>query len=118
MKPKQHVDGKSLVPLLKNPSASLNREAIYWHYPHYGNQGGLPGSSLRAGDYKLLERFEDNSLELYNLKEDIGEIKNLSKEMPEKVAQLKKMLDRWRDEVNAKMMSPNPKYRKKKAQKS
>jgi len=118
MKPKQHVDGKSLVPLLKNPSASLNREAIYWHYPHYGNQGGLPGSSLRAGDYKLLERFEDNSLELYNLKEDIGEIKDLSKEMPEKVAQLKKMLDRWRDEVNAKMMSPNPKYRKKKAQKS
>ena len=57
---------------------TLDREAIFWHYPHYGNQGGTPGSSVRAGDCKLIEFFEDGRLELYNLANDIGEERNLA----------------------------------------
>ena len=110
-KPEQHVDGVSLVPLLKGESKELGREAIYWHYPHYGNQGGRPGSAVRAGDYKLLEFFEDGAVELYNLKDDIGETRDLSKAMPEKVAELRQMLQAWREQVDAKMMSPNPKFK-------
>ncbi|MHC4736738.1 MAG: sulfatase, partial [Planctomycetota bacterium] len=65
LKPKQHVDGVSLVPLLKGKE-KLERNAIFWHYPHYGNQGGSPGGAVRAGDYKLIEFYEDNRAELYN----------------------------------------------------
>jgi arylsulfatase A-like enzyme len=116
-KPKQHVDGVSLVPLLNGASKTIGRKAIYWHYPHYGNQGGRPGSALRVGDYKLIETFEDNAIELYNLRDDIGEMKDLSASMPEKVAELKKMLNSWRSEVDAKMMKPNPNCGKKKEKK-
>lgn len=117
LKPEQHIDGVSLVPILKRESESVKRDALYWHYPHYGNQGGLPGSSIRVGDYKLIERFEDHSLELYNLKEDIGELKDLSKSMPKKVAEMKKMLQDWRKSVDAKMMSPNPDWGKRRKRK-
>jgi arylsulfatase A-like enzyme len=75
--PEQHCDGNSLVPLLLEVG-QLDPKPIFWHYPHYGNQGGTPGSSVRMGDYKLIEFFEDNHLELYNLREDLGE-KNLAK---------------------------------------
>jgi arylsulfatase A-like enzyme len=111
LKPEQHVDGISLVPLLNGSRKTINREAIYWHYPHYGNQGGRPGSCVRAGDYKLIEIFEDNAVELYNLKDDIGEQKDLSAAMPEKTEVLKKMLHAWRDEVDAQMMTPNPEWK-------
>jgi len=110
LKPKQHVDGVSLVALLKG-GTSLDRKAIYWHYPHYGNQGGNPGSAVRVGDYKLLEHFEDDSVELYNLKDDIGEKNDLSKKMPDKAAEMRKMIHAWRKEVDAKMMKPNPRYK-------
>ena len=76
-----------------------------------GNQGGRPGSSVRAGDYKLIEFFEDDSVELYNLRDDLGEKKGLSASMPEKVAELRKRLNAWRAEVDAKMMKPNPAYK-------
>lgn len=66
--PKQHEDGISLLPLFQGKE-TIDREAIYWHYPHYGNQGGTPGSSIRmGGDYKLIEFFETGKCELYNLK--------------------------------------------------
>ncbi len=107
--PEQHTDGTSLFPLLKG-SSSLDREAIYWHYPHYGNQGGTPGSSIRMGDYKLIEFFEDGRLELYNLMDDIKEEHNLSNEMPGLVAKLHKKLIEWRTGVEAKMPEPNPDY--------
>jgi arylsulfatase A-like enzyme len=103
----QHVDGLSLVGLLKSGEAP-KRKAIYWHYPHYGNQGGRPGSAIRMGDYKLIEWFEDGRVELYNLKKDIGEQNNLAEKMPQKKTQLKKMLGRWRKEVGARMPTPNP----------
>jgi len=109
--PKQHVDGTSLVPLLKGKK-SLNRKAIYWHYPHYGNQGGFPGGAIRMGDYKLIENYKDNSLQLYNLKEDIGEKNNLAEKMPQKVDTLRAMLHKWRKETDAKMPTKNPNWTK------
>jgi arylsulfatase A-like enzyme len=108
LKPKQHCDGVSMVPLLRGEPARA-REAIFWHYPHYGNQGGSPGGAVRMGDYKLIEFYEDKRVELYNLKEDIGEKNNLADEMPQKAAQLRKMLHQWREEMDAKMPTVNPK---------
>ena len=107
--PEQHCDGVSLMSLLKG-GQELDREAIYWHYPHYGNQGGTPGSSIRCGDYKLIDFFEDGEVELYNLRNDIGEDQNLSGDEPEVTARLKKMLADWRASVEAKIPEPNPEY--------
>ena len=105
--PAQHCDGISIAPLLRGEE-SLDRAGIFWHYPHYGNQGGTPGSSVRAGDYKLIEFFEDGSLELYNLHEDIGEEKNLADSEPEKRDELHALLKEWRAKVEAKIPQPNP----------
>ncbi|HID21752.1 MAG TPA: sulfatase, partial [Planctomycetaceae bacterium] len=71
LRPQQHQDGLSLVPLLKQ-TGTLRREALYWHYPHYGNQGGFPGGAVRIGDWKLIERYEDGRVHLFHLKDDIG----------------------------------------------
>ena len=106
--PQQHIDGVSLVPLLKGQK-TLGRKAIYWHYPHYDKANGrFAGSVIRMGDYKLIERHRDNSVELYNLKKDIGEKNNLAEDIPKKREQLKGMLYKWRKEVDAKMPTPNP----------
>jgi len=107
--PKQHRDGISMMPLLKG-AQTLEKRAIYWHYPHYGNQGGTPGSSIRMGDYKLLEFFEDGRLELYNLREDIGEETNLAGKMPELAKKMHEMLIHWRLSVEAKIPSVNPNF--------
>ncbi|TDJ72369.1 MAG: sulfatase [Planctomycetota bacterium] len=107
--PEQHVDGLSLVPLLAG-SGSLEREDIFWHYPHYGNQGGQPGGAIRSGDMKLIEWFEDGRVELYDLARDLGEERDLSAERPEEVARLRAKLAAWRDAVDARMPSPNPDY--------
>jgi arylsulfatase A-like enzyme len=110
LRPKQHIDGVSLVPLLKG-AKSLDRRAIFWHYPHYGNQGGSPGGAVRAGDYKLIEFYEDDSVELYDLRTDIGEKHDLAEKMPRKAAELHKMLKAWREDVDARMPTPNPDYK-------
>ncbi len=78
---RQTVDGISLLPLLKS-QGNPEREAIFWHYPHYGNQGGSPGGAIRLGDWKLIEFFEDNHVELYNLKQDLGEQHDLTARDP------------------------------------
>ena len=108
--PEQHTDGLSLAPLLRGEGDSLDREAIYWHYPHYGNQGGTPGSSLRAGDWKLIAFFEDGRLELYNLRDDPGEHHNLAESDPNRAAELQAMLADWREKVQAKMPVRNPNW--------
>jgi len=105
LKPKQHVDGVSLVPLLKG-KGKLEREAIYWHYPHYHGSGNKPSGAIRAGDYKLIEWYEDNSVELYNLKDDIGEKNDLAATMPEKAAELRNMLHRWLKQMKATVPTP------------
>ncbi|MFC1735220.1 sulfatase [Candidatus Hydrogenedentota bacterium] len=112
-RPDRHRDGLSLGPLLKGAD-SLDRRALYWHYPHYAPQGGRPSSAVRAGDYKLIEFYEDGRIELFNVAEDISEKRNLSKSMPEKAKELHEMLMAWRVKVDAKMPSPNPEYREEK----
>ena len=102
-------EGVSLMPLFKG-EAALEREAIFWHYPHYGNQGGTPGSSVRAGEYKLIEFFEDGRLELYNLRNDISEDHNLAEAEPEITARLYRLLMDWRQSVEAKIPQPNPDF--------
>ena len=111
LRPEQHVDGVSLLPLLKG-AQTLEREAIFWHYPHYGNQGGTPGSSIRAGDYKLLHFFENDRVELYNLREDISEDYDLAVAMPDLTSQLKTRLADWRAQIEAKIPQPNPDYQR------
>jgi len=104
-KPSQHRDGVSLVPLLKG-SGGIKREALYWHYPHYSNQGGFPGGAVRMGDWKLIERYEDGRVHLYNLKKDVGEQNDLAKTTPDKVAALRRMLHSWYKDVDAKFLRP------------
>jgi len=106
--PKQHIDGVSLVPLLQGKT--LDRGPLYWHYPHYSNQGGGPGGAVRDGDWKLIEWYEDGRLELFNLRTDIGEKNNLAASNPDKVKALHEKLIAWRKSVNAVMPLPNPNY--------
>ncbi|HUV39553.1 MAG TPA: sulfatase [Planctomycetota bacterium] len=105
--PAQHVDGVSFASLLGGADR-LEREAIYWHYPHYGNQGGTPGGSVRSGDFKLIEFFEDRHVELYNLREDLGEEHDLAHERPDVVNELRPMLHAWLKEVDAKIPRADP----------
>jgi uncharacterized sulfatase len=122
-KVKKTIDGVSLLPLLML-TGTLNRRAIYWHYPHYHSSSIGPCGAVRMGDYKLLEWFDKticgtgNRFELYNLKQDIGEQDNLAKKMLEKTRELKEMLSNWRNEVKAQMLTPNLNYDPRKAQKS
>ncbi len=108
--PDHMVDGLDLTPVLQDPSASLARNSLYWHYPHYHSQGATPYSAIREGDFRLIEFFEDEHVELYNLGQDIGEEKNLAGEMPEKAQALREKLRAWRESVGAQMPSPNPDY--------
>ena len=106
----QKKDGVSIAPLVKGEN-SINREAIYWHFPHYSNHGKQsPGGAIRCGDYKLLEYYENNTIQLFNLADDINEEKDLSVLLPEKALELKNMLHIWQTQVGAKHMQPNPEY--------
>ena len=118
-KPKGHIlDGESIVPLLKGGNG-LKREAIFWHFPayleaNYGWKGiwrTTPAGAVRKGNWKLIEYFEDGTLELYNLKDDIGEENNLAQEMPKKTKQLHKLLKNWRKSIKAPVPAElNPQY--------
>ena len=111
LRPAQHADGVSLAPLLKG-ARTLGREALFWHYPHYSPQGGRPSGAVRAGGLKLIEFFEDSHVELYSLRDDVGEKHDLADKMPEKAAELRQRLHDWRKAVEARMPTPNPNYRK------
>lgn len=102
-KKNQHLDGVSLVPLLKG-ATSIERDALYWHYPHYSNQGGFPGGAIRMGDFKLIERFEDGRVHLYDLQNDIGERQDLADQYPERVEQMRNKLHAWYKQVDAKFL--------------
>jgi arylsulfatase A-like enzyme len=106
LRPEQHVDGMSLVPLLKGDS--LVRGPLFWHYPHYGNQGGAPGGAVRDGDWKLIEWYEDSTPELFNLRDDLEEKHNLVAANPAKVKELQAKLGAWRKQVGAVVPAPNP----------
>jgi len=109
---KTPIDGVSLLPLLMQ-TGRLRRDAIYWHYPHYHHTA--PCGAVRQGHYKLIEYYEDGRLELYNLKDDLGEKTNLAAKMPAKAAALRRRLDQWRKSVGALMPTPNPKHDPKRA---
>jgi len=96
------VDGIDLSPALRGET--LEPRPLYWHYPHYSNQGGFPGGAIRMGDYKLLERYEDGRVHLYSLKDDIGEQHDLAGKMPDRVTQMRKQLHAWYREVDAKFL--------------
>ncbi|TWT84240.1 Arylsulfatase [Planctomycetes bacterium CA13] len=102
----QHLDGVSIVPLLTDSATTLNRDTLYWHYPHYHRTN--PYGAIRDGDWKLIEFFEDGKLELYNLKEDPKETQNLASIQPEKTQELLRNLKKWRRSVDAQMMTDNP----------
>lgn len=111
--PDQHVDGVSLKSLIDGSGKVPDREAIYFHYPHYHHINTMgPAGAVRMGDYKLIEVYESGKLELYNLTEDIGEQNDLAEQKPELVAKLKTMLHDWRKETGSKMATPNPGYDK------
>jgi arylsulfatase A-like enzyme len=110
LRPEQHVDGVSLLPLLKG-EGTLLREAIFWHFPHYHGSTWAPGAAVRAGDWKLIEFYHEGTVELYNLAEDIGERSNLAGQMPDRTNELRKRLRDWQESVGAKMPVPNPDYR-------
>jgi arylsulfatase A-like enzyme len=96
------IDGLGLSPLFKDPSSHLNRDALYFHYPHY-YATTTPVSAVRAGEWKLLEYFEDRRLELYNLKDDPSETVNLAQKEPAVAQKLHDKLDAWRKEVGAQL---------------
>jgi arylsulfatase A-like enzyme len=104
--PEQHLDGVSLVPLLGG--GELRPRTLYWHYPHYGNQGGAPCGIIRDGDWKLIEWYEDQSRELYNVHDDPGEHHDLAAANRDRVKSLADRLDAWRRQVKAVMPTPNP----------
>ena len=108
----QPLDGESLAPLFRDPKAALKRDAIYQHFPGYLGAGEntwrtTPVGLIQSGPWKLMEFFEDHRLELYNLKDDIGETKNLATEMSDKAKELHAKMIAWRESVGAKMPTPN-----------
>jgi arylsulfatase A-like enzyme len=105
--PEQMLDGVSLVPLLKQ-SAPLPPRALFWHYPHYSNQGGFPGGAIREGDWKLIERYEDGRVHLYHLADDIGERHDVATQHAERVQQMRGRLHRWYRAVDAKFLQAKP----------
>jgi arylsulfatase A-like enzyme len=108
VKAPEKLDGISLVPLLKG--GRLPARSLFWHFPHYTNQGGRPGGAVRDGDWKLIEHYEDGRVELFNLARDPGEARDLASAEPKRAADLKAWLAAWRKEVGAQENAPNPKF--------
>ena len=101
-------DGTSIVSLLRDPQSTVERDAIYWHYPHYGNQGASPGGAIRVGDWKLIEWYGNDHVELYDLFNDPSERVDRAAESPGRVADLRRRLAAWRKETGAVMPTENP----------
>ncbi len=107
-RPDQHRDGKSFLPALEGKAC--DRGAVFWHFPHYANQGSIPGCSIRRGDWKLIEFFEGDIV-LYNLAEDISEQRDLAAEQPALTAELLAELHAWQEEMHAIRPKPNPDWK-------
>jgi arylsulfatase A-like enzyme len=102
------LDGISLAPVLKNTEKDTPRKTLYWHYPHYGNQGGNPGSVIQEDGWKLIYFYEDERVELYNPKTDVGERNDLAKTEVEKAKYLQNKLQQWLKSTKASF--PQPKH--------
>ncbi|HEY1172566.1 MAG TPA: sulfatase [Verrucomicrobiae bacterium] len=110
---KQPQDGVSLAGVLKDPQAKLKREALHWHLPHYHHS--TPASAVRKGDWKLIQFYETDKAELYNLKDDLGEKNDLAVKEAGRAKELKTALAEWRQKVKAQMPVPNPNHDPKRA---
>ena len=104
LKPEQHRDGVSLKPIIDGTQTTLDREALFWHYPHYANQGGFPGGVIRKGDWKLIRRYEDGRTHLYHLNADPSEQHDLSAAEPERTRALAAELDQWLQSTGARFL--------------
>ena len=113
-RPDLELDGHSFLDLirgghaLESASAEAAERDLFWHYPHYGNQGGFPGGAISQGPYKLVERYEDGRVHLYDLEADVGERNDLAAEQPERVAAMRERLHAWYGEVGAQFLSALP----------
>jgi len=103
------IDGENILSLLATPQFYQNR-TLYWHYPHYSNQGGKPGSAIREGNYKLIINYEDDTAELYDLTKDLSEKNNIASAQPQIAAKLKKKLMNWLKQNAALLPNQNPAY--------
>lgn len=108
LKPNEHKDGVSLLPLIKGKS--IEKRPLIWHYPHYGNQGGEPSSIIRLGDWKLIHYYEDGRNELYNIKNDFTESTNVIAVNEEIAKNLEHQLFEYLKEVNARYPFKDPKH--------
>ncbi len=106
----QPLDGESLLPLVTGKAKALRREAIFWHMPGYLPGRQAPASVIRCGDFKLIENYEDGSLELYNLRTDVGERTDLAASQPQTVRRLHGKLQAWRTATDARIPKRNPKW--------
>jgi arylsulfatase A-like enzyme len=106
--PEAHKDGLSLKPVIDG--GTLDRDKLYWHYPHYHGAGETPTSAIRMGGYKFIRHYEDGRRELYNLRKDIGESNNLIAKMPEKAEKLEDALDQWLSQRNAYIPEADPSF--------
>lgn len=107
--PTSKIDGMSLRPVLEGKG--LPERPLFWHYPHYGNQGGAPGAAMRQGDWKLIQWSENEQQpELFNLRNDVGETQNLAAQEPERVKAMLAELQAWQKDVGVLMPTPNPAY--------
>ncbi|WP_233215395.1 sulfatase [Rhodopirellula bahusiensis] len=107
-----HADGTSLLPTIDGEAAAADASPrdLHWHYPHYHGSLWRPGAAIRRGDYKLIEFYETDTAELYDLSVDIGETNDLSKTEPERFAELRDALRKWQTDMGAKMPVPNPNF--------
>jgi arylsulfatase A-like enzyme len=106
--PEQHLDGISLVPVLKGEE--IPGRPLFWHYPHYGNQGGEPSAIMMEGDWKLIHYFEDNRSELYHLGNDAGETLNIAAQHSLRVREMETSVKAWQETVGAALPSENPNF--------
>ena len=104
-RPEQHLDGVSVAPLLRGES--FDRGPLYWHYPHYGNQGSAPGGAIRDAEWKLIKWYEDGATELFHIPSDMGEQYNLARLKPELAKRMEHQLDAWLEDVDANMPTTN-----------
>lgn len=109
LRPEQHQDGVSFMPVLYGHEPS-KRDAIYWHYPHYSNQGGRPSGAIRAGNYKLIQFYDTGEIELYDIQQDVSEQHNLALRESKIAKRLLNQLNNWRVSVDAAMPIKNKQY--------
>jgi arylsulfatase A-like enzyme len=102
------MDGVSIASLLRG--GELPPRSLFWHFPHYTEQGSRPGGAVREGDWKLIEHYEDGKLELFNLAQDISEEHDLAAQEPKRTSELKAKLAAWRKAVGAQENKPNPNF--------